>query len=96
MGFPCEQLLLNEVLSQLSVGRFIASPPAIRTFEAVPSEVIDDADLILLAGLGLAHRTGFRAFAGLGAVFGDKLLVELEDGEKDEEMRFFTQTHKDG
>lgn len=49
----------------------------LQTFEAVPPEVIDGADIILLAGLGFAYNAGAGAFARLRAVFSHKYLPQL-------------------
>lgn len=48
------------------------------TFVAVTFEVVDGADVTVLAGLGLAHSAGAGAFTGLRAVLCHKLLLQLQ------------------
>lgn len=50
----------------------------LQTFKAVPPEVIDGADVILLAGLGFAYNASAGAFASLRAVFSHKYLPQLQ------------------
>lgn len=51
------------------------------TSVAVPSEVIDGADVAVLAGLRLTHCSGAGAFTGLRTVLSHKLLIQLQRGE---------------
>lgn len=60
---------------------FVAEQMTVKhTSEAVPFEVVDGADVVVLAGLGLAHGTCARAFTGLRTVLSHKLLLQLRDG----------------
>lgn len=50
----------------------------LQTFKAVPLEVIDGADVILMAGLGFAYNTGAGAFARVRAVFSHEYVPQLQ------------------
>lgn len=50
------------------------------TSVAVPFEVVDGADVVVLAGLGLAHSACAHAFTGLRTVLSHKFLLQLQDG----------------
>lgn len=52
------------------------------TFMTVTFEVIDGADIIILAGLWLACNTSAGAFTGLRTVLGHKCLLQLQVGQK--------------
>lgn len=67
----------------------------IHTFVTVPFEIIDGADITVLAGRGLTHSAGACAFTGLRTVLSHKPFIQLQDEGKEKRMNDITSSHHD-